>query len=118
MSSVTSDTDVTLRVIRGPHERTRFDVAVAEGHTDVTKLRELVGRPVTLDRQMHRRWPQVLADGEDVRPLRGDVAHRRDDLVLGLTEAEHDAGLADDVRGSPRDTPQHGERALVAPLRA
>jgi hypothetical protein len=36
---------------------------------------------------------QVLANGDDVRAVGGDVAQRLFDLGLSFTEAEHDAGF-------------------------
>src|SRR6185503_20884083 len=64
----------------------------------------------------HRRWPQVLAHGEDVRPLRRDVAHRRDHFVMRLAEANHDPALAYQVGRALLGPAKHLERTLVARL--
>src|SRR6266511_404286 len=91
---------MTLRVIRGAHERTSFDVPEAHRHTGFPQILEFRWRPVALDRQMHRRWAQVLPHREDVGALRRDVPHRRDDLVARLAETDHDPALADEFRSA------------------
>src|SRR6266542_6990085 len=110
-------THVTLSVIRGTHQRSRLDVRVAHRHPGVAEPRELVGRPVALDREVHGRGSQVLADREHVGALRADVTHRRDHLVLALAEADHDPGLAHEIRGALLGAPQDLERSLVDRLR-
>ncbi len=45
------------------------------------------------------RWPQVLADGQDVALHCSQVGHCLDDLRPVLPEAEHHAGLGDDAPG-------------------
>src|SRR5437899_2633088 len=67
---------------------------------------------------MHRRWPQVLANGEDIGALRSDVPHGREDLVAALAEANHDPALADEIRRSLFGAAEHFERTRVARLRA
>src|SRR5258706_336825 len=48
---------------------------------------------VVLDWEVVRRGLQVLADGEHVDIVRAQVAHDRQDLVIGFAEADHQAGL-------------------------
>src|SRR5207244_12660674 len=90
--------DVSLRVIRGADERTRLDVAEPHRESLVTQLGEFLRRPVPLDRQMHRRRTQVLADGDDVRALGGDVTHGAEDLIARLAKTDHDPAFADELR--------------------
>src|SRR5688500_1263103 len=108
---------MTLGVIRGANEWTGFDVAEAHRHARVAEAVELRRRPVALDRQMHRRRPQVLPDSQDVGALRRDVAHRRDDLFVRLAEADHDPALANQVGRALLGAAKYFERPLVAGLR-
>src|SRR5262245_9129898 len=64
------------------------------------QLGELRRRDVALDRQVLLAWRQVLAEGHDVDAERRDVAQDGLDLVAGLAQAEHDAGLGDRVAPS------------------
>ena len=80
---------LVARVVRGAHERPRLDVLEAERQRLGLHLRELVGMDVALDRQVRRRRPQVLADGEDVAVDRAQVPER----------------LAEAPRGSRRGRP-------------
>ena len=47
---------------------------------------------------MVRRRPQVLTDRDDVAPTPARSARHADDLVVGLTEADHDPRLGDETR--------------------
>src|SRR5207245_6887218 len=69
------------------------------------------------DRQVHWRRPKVLADREDIGPLRCDVAHRADDFLAGLPEADHDPALADELGRTLLRATENLERTWVARLR-
>ena len=58
---------------------------------------ELLRRHEALDRQVIRRRAQVLAQRQQVDADRAQVVHRRDDLGVGLAEAEHQARLDEHV---------------------
>src|SRR3977135_884608 len=67
---------------------------------------------------MHRRRPEILADGQDIGALRGYVAHRREHLFVRLAEPDHDAALADEVGRARLRAAKHLERTRIARLRS
>src|SRR5215210_244584 len=79
--------------VRRADEGAREDGAEAQGLTLLTEPPELVGMHPAVDRRVPRRRLQVLPDRDDVDPVLPEVAHRRDDLVVGLTEADDDSRL-------------------------
>src|SRR5262249_28677499 len=90
---------VTLLVgaVRRAHERSGEDRAEAERLALLAEPAELVGVHPAVDRRVLRRRLQVLADGHDVDAARSQVAHRVDDLVVRLAEADDDPGLREHV---------------------
>src|SRR5438105_2026342 len=100
-------------------ERAREDRPEAERLTLLAEPAELVGVHPAVDPDMLGARLQVLADRDDVDPVRAQVAHRLDDLVVRLAEADDDAGLRHHrvVRQllRAREQPQ---RLVVARLRA
>ena len=65
-----------------------------------------------VDRRVLRRGLQVLADRDDVDAVRAQVAHRLDDLVVRLAEADDDPRLRQHrVVGELLRPPQQPERA-------
>ena len=110
------DAGVFLRlfvgVITGTDQRTAFDDAKAEGEADLLPVLELL-RPHPAGKwPMLRTGLQVLANGEDVDFVAGEVAHRLLDLRLLLPEAEHEAGLRRET--AALRVAQHGAAAVVA----
>jgi len=77
---------------------------------------ELVGVGPALDFEMLRGGLEILADGENVGLVGGDVAEGLLDLSLSLPEAEHDAGLGDEAAGF--GVLEDGAGAVVAGLDA
>ena len=66
-----------------------------------------------------RRGLQVLADRDDVDPVRAKVAHRLDDLVVRLAEPDDDPGLREHrIAGDLLGPLEEPERLVVARLRA
>src|SRR6266511_4557118 len=76
-----------------PHERLRKDRAEAEHFALLPEPAELVRVHPALDRRVLRRRLEVLADGDDVDAVLAQVAHRLDDLVVRLPQADDDPGL-------------------------
>ena len=85
--------DVLVRVVARAHERAGRDVLEAEPYGGLLERRELLGLPVADDRQVALGGAQVLADGEDRDARLAQVPERLDHLVMGLAEADHQAGL-------------------------
>ena len=81
-------------VIGRANERPGLDVFEAEGFAETLEFGELVGMNVTHDGQMVGRGLHVLAESEDVRALRGDILHGRENFFGGFAEAEHHAGFS------------------------
>ena len=45
-----------------------------------------------------QRWPQVLADGEDIHIVGAHVFHNHAHFVVGFAESYHDATFGPDFR--------------------
>src|SRR5579862_4415764 len=74
---------------------------------------EFVGVDEALDWQMLGRGLQILAEGEDVRALRGDFFHGGEYLVARFAEAEHHAGFCGQAWRHFTCAAQELKRALV-----
>src|SRR5215216_6966226 len=61
------------------------------------ELRELVRMPVPHHRQMVPRGAEVLPHGQHLHSVVPEEAERLEQLLLGLAESGHQAGLRDDV---------------------
>ena len=80
---------------------------------------ELVGVPVADDRQVALGRAQVLADGEDLDALLAQLAERVDHLLVGLAEADHQAGLRRDLVAAHRlGVVQHAQASAPSASRA
>ena len=89
-----------VRVVRRAHQRA--DGRMPEAHRVGLALerRERVRMHVAQHRQMARRRLQILAERQHVDVVRAHVAHHREDLVVGLAQAHHQAGLGRQSPGS------------------
>src|SRR6188508_433600 len=106
-------------VVGGADERAGLHVLEAHLQADASQAHELGRRVVLHERQVLRTRAQVLADGEDVDAGGPEEAHRLEDLVPGLAEAEHDPGLRDhrvetDLRGDRAALGEHGDGSVPA----
>src|SRR5215212_3296905 len=75
------------------HERTGEDRAEAERLALLAQPAELVGMNPAVDGGVLRAGLQVLADRDDVDAVGAEVAHRLDDLLVGLAETDDEPGL-------------------------
>src|SRR4029079_3575008 len=82
-----------VRSIRRSHERAGEDRPEPKCLALLPEPAELVRMHPAVDLRMLRRGLQVLADLDDVDPVRAKVAHRVDDLVVRLAEPDDDPGL-------------------------
>ena len=76
-------------------------------------LSKLLRPVVALDRRVLQTRPQVLADGENVAAGVGKVRHDQEQLVPGLPQAHHHAGLREAIRG---ELPGQPLNPVVYPL--
>ena len=65
-----------------------------------SNIANVVRMHVAQHRQVAAGRLQVLADRQHVDVVRAHVAHHREDLVVGLAQAHHQAGLGRDRPGS------------------
>src|SRR3954447_18096223 len=99
-------------------ERAGEDRAEAERLALLAEPAELVGMHPAVDLRVLRARLEVLADGDDVDAVGAEVAHRLDDLVVRLAEADDDPALRQHrVVGELLRAPEEVERAVVARLR-
>src|SRR5205807_4152036 len=105
--------------VRRANERPREDGAEAERLALLPEPAELVRVHPAVDRRVLRRGLEILADRHDVDAVRAQVAHRLDDLVVGLPQADDDPGLRQHrvVRELLRAA-EEAERLVVGGLRA
>ncbi len=75
--------------------------------------RERVRMHVAQHGQVAGRRLQVLADRQHVDVVRAHVAHRGEDLLVGLAETHHQPGLGRDRREAPLEFPEQGQRVRV-----
>jgi len=68
---------------------------------------------VANDGEMFACGLEILSEGEDVRPLRGEILHGGEDFVLFFAQAEHQTGLGGDVRMSLLGAMEKFERPLI-----
>ena len=103
-------------MIRTAHQRAGLDDPEAPRQALNPVLIELLGGDPAIDGQVVAGRLKVLADGQDVGVgHRADVVHEREDLLVMLPDAHHDAGLRE--KAAPLDLPQHLEGAFVLRLR-
>ena len=81
---------------------------------DLRVVLELVGRDVALDGEVVGGRAEILSEGQDVDAGGSKVVHRLHDLVVALAQAEHEAGLGQDVGAVLLCVRQDGERLVVA----
>src|SRR5687768_1646958 len=105
------------RMIARPHERARLDVPEPHLAADPPELAELLGRVVTVERQVVRRRSQILAECENVHVDVAEIAHHGHDLLDGLAESEDDPCLRRDVRRIGLGVPEDLHDTLVATAR-
>src|SRR6266516_7562701 len=79
-----------VRAVGGAHERPGEDGAEAELLALLAEPAELVRVHPAVDRCVPRRGLQVLPDRDDVDAVLAQVAHRLDDLVVRLPQADDD----------------------------
>ena len=79
---------------------------------------ELLRGHKTIHGQMLGAWGEILADGDDVHPVGAQVAQHVDHLVVGFTEAHHQAGLAVSTRPVVPNPLQKFQGPLVNALRS
>jgi len=79
---------------------------------------ESVWMDVLNDRKMTHRWPEVLADRDDLNLRGAKVFESLNNLGSLFAQADHQAGLGDEVRIELSNGTEHIETALVATLRA
>jgi len=103
-------------VITGADHRAALHDADAQGEAELFPVGELVGVGPAFDFEVLRRGLKVLADGEDIGLVDGDVLKRTLDLGLRFAETEHDAGLGGEAAGF--GVLEDGARAFVAGLDA
>jgi hypothetical protein len=80
-------------VVAAAHHRAHRGMAEAHRAGLALEHREGVGVHVAAHRQVVAAGRQVLADGQHVDAVRAHVAHHRQDLVVGLAQADHQAAL-------------------------
>jgi hypothetical protein len=88
---------VLVGVVGGAHERAGGDVVEAERVGGGLERGELVGVPVAHDGEVALGGAQVLADGEHLHAVLAQGGEGLDHLLVGLAEADHQAGLGDDL---------------------
>src|SRR4051794_12999214 len=104
--------DVLVGVVGAAHERAGRDVVEAERVRVALERGELVGMPVADDREVALGRAQVLADRDDLDVVIAQLPEHVDDLVVGLAEADHAAGLRHDLVAARRlRVAQHARRA-------
>src|SRR5690606_20995974 len=111
-----------VRLLVGPVARAHHRPAggVLEAHLQRLGLqhREGVRVHVTQHRQVAAGGLQVLADGEHLDVVRAHVAHDLEDLVVGLAQADHQAGLGRDLGVTGLELLEQLERVGVVRTRA
>ena len=60
------------------------------------------------------RWPQILAEGEDIYMVRAEIAHDLFGFFGIFAESQHEAGFGWDRGRNCLSMGQHVERAFVA----
>ena len=74
---------------------------------------KLIGRRVPQYRQMFRRRPQVLPQGQNIDLMLAQVAHDGQHLVASLAQAEHQSRFRWDKRPHTLSVRKHFERPIV-----
>src|SRR6185503_6224687 len=82
-----------VSMIAGTNERARLDVAKSHLQSSAFEFGELLRRVISLDRKPAFGGLQILAHRQDVAIHCAQVAHRFDDLLGRLAEADHDTGF-------------------------
>src|SRR5690606_2840882 len=108
--------DVAFGVVGGAYEGAALDVLDAFGLADHLVPAKDVRVNELLDRQVHPRGLQVLADRHDIDAVGDEIIHQLDYFILGLAQAYHDAALR--TQSLLLGAAKHLERALVVGLRA
>src|SRR3954447_3115763 len=108
-----------VRPVGAADERAREDGAEAERLALLPEPAELVRVHPAVDRRVLRGRLEVLPDRDDVDAVLAEVAHRLDDLLVRLAEADDDSALGQDgvIRELLRPAEQP-ERLVVRRLRA
>src|SRR5688500_15669891 len=75
------------------NQRRGLNVVKPELARSAAKLRELGRGVIAPDRMVTLRGREVLTHGEDIHAGFAEVPGNLENLFLGLSEAEHDAGL-------------------------
>ena len=114
------DAGVFLRlfvgVITGADQSAAFHDAEADAQAEVFPVEKFFRRSPARNRQVLRGRLEILADGEDVGLVGGDVADRLFNFVLLFADAEHNAGLGDEA--AALRVAEDGAGAVVAGLHA
>ena len=101
-------------VVRGADHRACLAVQEALPQGLLAKLRELVGAPVLLHRDVGAAGLEVLPEVHDVGAGGAQVIEGFEDLVPALAEPQHDAGLHDRRRVELPRGLQETQRPVVA----
>ena len=86
------------RVIRAAHEWTGSDMRKTLGARDLAVGFESFRRDELDYRQMLRRRPQILAEGQNLAADIAQVVHRLEKFRFGFAETKHHAALGYDIR--------------------
>src|SRR5207248_9116866 len=88
-------------------------MAEAHGEGRGLELDEFLRTVFAFARRVLGAGPQVLADREDVDAVRAHVLEYRQQLLCGLAESDHDAGLGDHVRSQLLDISEQRQAVRV-----
>lgn len=102
-------------MVGAAHERPRLDVPEAQSQGDFPEFGEFGGGVVPGNGPVTARRLLVLADRDALAADDGQVVEQGDDGVPGLAQADHEAGLADDVPVRVKGG-QQPQGAFVVPL--
>src|SRR5690348_8262844 len=80
-----------VRVVAGTHERPASRMRESHFLCLPRQGVEPFGCNVAAHRQIARAWLKVLPDGQHVYPMFPQLMHDRDDLVVRLAQAQHEA---------------------------
>ena len=84
------------------------------GAGDLLQLREFFRCPEPVDGVMFGGGLQVLAHGEEIDIGGAQVVHHLADIVEGLTQADHQAGLGEQFRVGAFGVIQQPQRGVIA----
>src|SRR5216117_3693118 len=99
--------------VRRADERSGGDVDEAHRLARLAESVEGLRRNVLLHREMPIARSEVLAQGQDVHVRGAKVPHRLEDLLGGLSEAEHDRGLREEAVPHPLRSSEDGKALRI-----